>query len=164
MSLQKGEEALERFQDWKNGKSLSYFREIANRERTQLTRTVIMQECQIDRSAIRQNSGIASSLKELEQSLRDQGVLIDPGQPPKNTDGSTALPLREKGQQRSILDAEHLSKLEKIVAAQNAELESLRPLRDENIKLKKKLSQSMERESRYSVLDSVLSETGRLPR
>ena len=164
MSQSRGGEALGRFMAWKETKSLSYFREIANRERTHLARTVIMQECQIDRSAIRQNSGIATSLMELEDWLRVEGVLLAPDVGAAHVSEPQPLPMREKNQQKNLLIAEQLNKLEKIVAAQKAELDDLRPLEIENEKLRKKLAESRERMNHYAAIDSVLNETGRLAR
>lgn len=165
MSQQKGEEAADRFDAWRRSNDLPYFRAIANEQRTALIRTIIMKECGIDRSALRQNSKIKDGLHELENWLREEKVLISTTAPPKkNIDGSSVLPKREKGQMQAAIDAERLSKLEKELAAKNAELDQLRPLKAEILSLKRKLREEVERRIRYEALEAVLHETGRLPR
>lgn len=165
MSKLKGDEAAERFEAWVKNEPLSYFREIANRNRTQLVRTFIMDAVGIDRPALRQNARIQKALVELENQLRDEGVLVglpfivDPAQ-----GKDVPLPLRPPTLTSRNADAERLNRLEKEVAAKDAELVELRPLRYENQRLKQQLRETRDQLRRFGAMDEVLRESGRLPR
>jgi hypothetical protein len=165
VSKAKGDEAADRFEAWVQSQPLSYFREIANRNRTQLTRTVIMDAVGIDRPALRQNGRIQQLLHDLEARLRREGVLV--GTPVHLETGQAGVipaPPRPKGATSVHLDAERLSRLEKEVTAKDAELAELRPLRGENQKLKRLLRELQDQLARFQALESVLRESGRLPR
>jgi hypothetical protein len=82
MSKLKGDEAADRFEAWAKSQPLSYFREVASRNRTQLVRTFIMKAVCIDRSALRQNARIQRALEKLEDRLRDGGR---PCRPPRHS-------------------------------------------------------------------------------
>lgn len=165
MSKLKGDEAADRFDAWANGQPLSYFREIANRNRTQLVRTFIMEAVGIDRPALRQNTRIQRTLADLEERLRVEGVLA--GLPVKTaTEMGEELPLpfRASTSAPNNRDAERLSRLEKEIAAKDAELVELRPLRFENQRLKQLVRELRDQLRRFGAMDEVLRESGRLPR
>lgn len=165
MSKAKGDDAAERFERWASSQPLSYFREIANRNRTQLLRTVIMDAVGIDRPALRQNPRILRSLEGLEERLRHEGVLSGkPVQFVALPGGEQKLPPRLPGQSAAFIDAERLSRLEKEVAAKDAELLELRPLRTENQRLNRRLRELQDDLSQFRSIEAVLRESGRLPR
>ncbi|WNO03172.1 hypothetical protein [Rhodoferax mekongensis] len=165
MSKVKGDEAADRFDAWANSQSLSYFREIANSNRTQLVRASVMEAVRIDRPALRQNARIKQALLDLENRLRDEGVLI--GQPviaEALPPDEGMLPQRPRSTIAKNIDAERLKRLEKEVAAKDAELVALRPLRYEVQDLKEQIRNAHEKLQRFKAMESVLRESGRLPR
>lgn len=165
MSKVKGDEAAERFEAWARAQPLSYFREIANRNRTQLVRTVLMDAVGIDRPALRQNARIQRALIALEARLRDEGVLVGrPVQATGSASATEALPLRPQSNVTAHVDAERLSRLEKEVAAKEAELTELRPLRLEVQRLRRMLQDTQDQLQQFSALEESLRESGRLPR
>lgn len=164
MSKVRGDEAADRFDVWASSQSLSYFREIANRNRTHLVRTAIMEAVGIDRPALRQNARIQRALQDLEERLRSVGVLI--GRPVVATAAadSVALPPRTPNPASGFVDAERLSALERELTAKNAELAELRSLRSENLKLRRVVHELQEELASCNTRQEVLRETGRLPR
>lgn len=166
MSKSKGDEAAARFESWAASQSLSYFREITNRNRTQLVRTAIMAAVGIDRPALRQNTQIQQALESLETRLREEGVLVGKPVDVPNVTGSSlsTLPLRPPASPSSFIDAERLSRLEHALTAKDAELAQLRPLRAENEKLKRMVRELQDQLTRFQSLHDVLCESGRLPR
>jgi hypothetical protein len=105
-----------------------------------LNRGEICRECDFGRSTLQQNPRIKEALRELEEQLRARGVL--PIQTP-----ATVVPLRAKGQLQAATEAERLRKLEAENAGLRAELAELRG-----------------RLKRFEAMESLLAETGRLPR
>ena len=165
MSRVKGDEAADRFEAWVSAQPLSYYREIANRNRTQLVRTFILDAVGIDRPALRQNARIQRALADLEERLRVEGVLV--GRPVAISDtavSTDSLPLRPPSGGLILGDAERLNRLEKAVVAKDAELAELRPLRNENQRLKRQLLAAQEQLRYFGALEEVLRESGRLPR
>ncbi len=140
---QMAEENVERFVAWMTSKSEADYRELATRG--VLSRKEIARECGFAKSALDQNPRIKSALRNLEQSLRDTGVL------PPVLDKSTAAieqpKRRDSGSRRALLDAERLRRLEQ----ENASL------RAENSELKRLLG-------KHAMLREALATTGRLPR
>lgn len=165
MSKARGDEAADRFESWASSQSLSYFREIANRNRTQLVRTSIMDAVGIDRPALRQNARIQRALENLEDRLRSEGVLVGKPVPAIATAaGPVAFPPRLPSAASAFVDAERLSALERELTAKNAELTELRPLRNENLKLRRVVHELQEELASAKARTEVLHETGRLPR
>lgn len=140
---QLAEENVHKFATWVASKTDDDFRNMV--ARGVLSRTEIAAECGFAKSALAQNPRIRDALKSLETSLRERGVLPPVAQADSEAD-TTALAQRVKPT-RSVIDAERLSRLEQ----ENASL------RAENFELKRLLD-------RYSVLQEVLAETGRVPR
>lgn len=126
------------FQAWATSKTDADFREIVAQGR--LNRGEICRECAFGRSALVQNPRIKEALYELEEQLRARGIL--PTQTP-----SAAVPLRAKGQMQAVTEAERLRKLEV-----------------ENAGLRAELSELRRRLKRFEAMESLLAETGRLPR
>lgn len=140
---QKAEENYQAFLAWQASKADDDFRQYASRGI--LRRTEIATECGFAKSALDQNPRIKVALRELEDALRERGVLP----PALNRSPGEAVkpPMREVGGQRAMLDTERLRRLEQ----ENASL------RAENGELKRQLE-------RYAVLHEALSLTGRVPR
>lgn len=141
---QVAEENVQKFATWAASKTDEDFRNMATRG--VLSRTEIAAECGFAKSALAQNPRIRVALKALEASLRERGVLPSAAQPDES---EAAAPNQAPSIKpaRAARDAERLSRLEQ----ENASL------RAENAELKRLLA-------RYSVLQEVLAETGRLPR
>ena len=128
------------FTSWVAGKTDADFRQMVSRG--VLSRKEIAAECGFAKSALDQNPRIKSALAELEQGLRERGVL-----PPlfeKRPDEPAPLRL---GHQKAAAEAERLNRLEQ----ENASM------RAENDELKRRLA-------RYEVLHEALALTGRVPR
>lgn len=126
------------FQAWVVSKSDADFRELVTQGR--LNRGEICRECDFGRSALVQNPRIKEALQALEDRLRASGVLPAPM-------ASETTPLRVKGQLQATTEAERLRKLEA-----------------ENLGLRAELSELRRRLKRFESMESLLSETGRLPR
>jgi len=110
-----------------------------------LSRKEIAAECGFAKSALDQNPRIKAALRELEDLLRERGVL-----PPtvEKTAEEAAKPLmREPGKLRGVLEAERLRRLETDNASLKAEVEELK--------------RALEK---HTILSEALSMTGRLPR
>lgn len=137
------EQSAQAFATWVAGKTDDDFLAMANRG--VLSRKEIATECGFAKSALDQNPRIKTALRELEDSLRQRGVL------PKATEKSpeeAAKPLmREPGKLRASLDAERMRRLETDHAS----------LKAENAELKRALE-------KYTLLGEALALTGRLPR
>lgn len=137
------EQNVQTFAAWVAGKTDADFRQMVSRG--VLSRTEIAKECGFAKSALDQNPRIKAALRELEQRLRDHGVLPpavarDPSEP-------SGPVMREPGQTRTAIEAERLRRLEQENAALRAEIGEL----------KRTLEQ-------FVVLRDALSMTGRLPR
>ena len=137
------EQNLEVFVAWVASKTDDDYRSMASRG--VLSRKEIAIECGFAKSALDQNPRIKSALRELEDALRQRGVLPRPVEVDPNA--AAQLLMREPGKLRASLDSERLRRLEQ----ENASL------RAENTELKRLLEQ-------HSVLQEALALTGRLPR
>jgi hypothetical protein len=135
-----GQVNLAAFNAWKTAKSDDDFRQLVLRG--QLSRKEICAECGFGRSAINQNPGIKAALQELEDGLRERGVL-----PEKAAKADEGMPQRDTGGRKAALNANRL----KAVEEENASL------RAENDQLKSQLQS-------YGLLHEALTETGRIPR
>lgn len=137
------EQSAQAFATWVAGKTDDDFLAMANRG--VLSRKEIATECGFAKSALDQNPRIKTALRELEDSLRQRGIL------PKATEKSpeeAAKPLmREPGKLRAALDVERMRRLE----TDNASLKA------ENAELKRALG-------KHTLLREALAQTGRLPR
>ena len=141
---QLAEENVQKFAAWAGSKTDDDFRSMV--VRGVLSRTEIAAECGFAKSALAQNPRIRDALKGLEAALRKRGVLPPVAQPAE-PEADTPAQVQRVEPARVARDAERLSRLEQ----ENASL------RAENSELKRLLA-------RYSVLQEVLAETGRLPR
>ena len=137
------EQNVKSFASWMASKTDDDFRAMASRG--VLSRKEIATECGFAKSALDQNPRIKAALRDLEDSLRQRGVL------PKATEKSpeeAAKPLmREPGKLRASLEVERMRRLE----TDNASL------RAENAELKRALE-------KHTLLREALALTGRLPR
>lgn len=137
---QKSDENLEIFQSWIASKNDLDFRDLTIRG--QLNRQDIAEECNFSRSVLLQNPRIKEGLLGLEKDLRQRGIL-----PPIADPSDTSPQISPAGQSRSVTEQARLKRLE----AENASLRAeVLKLRADNIK--------------YIVMQSVLLESGRLPR
>ena len=136
-------ENVRKFTVWMAAKTDADFRSMVIRG--VLSRKVISEECRFATSVLTQNPTVCKELAKLETALRERGLLPPVASSAKQEPG--ALPLRQPDPLRHARDAERLSRLEQENAA----------LKAENSELKRLLS-------RYTVLQEVLAETGRLPR
>lgn len=126
---------------WVASKTDNEFREMT--VRGQLSRQEISRECGFARSVFVQNPRVKEVLKTLEAELRGRGVLPSLAEP---ADVDAPLPPQANAN-RGALDQTRLKRLESENASLRAELTKLRS--------------DLER---YRLMDSVLAETGRLPR
>lgn len=137
------EENVRKFVAWAASKTDSEFRSMAIRG--VLSRSEIAKECGFAKSALSQNPRIRESLRDLEDQLRTRGIL------PKAVDVSPEVALQGMPQlgssQGGSRDAERLKRLEQENASLRAELDQVKRLL-----------------ARYTVLQDVLAESGRLPR
>lgn len=139
---QVAEENVQRFTLWAATKSDDEFRGMASRG--VLSRNEIATECGFAKSALGQNPRVKAALKALEDALRERGVL-----PPIAATDETAPPVTNvrSDSPRAAMDAERMKRLE-----------------TENASLKAEVSELKRLLGRYTVLQEVLAETGRLPR
>lgn len=137
------EQNVKTFATWVASKTDDDFRELASRG--VLSRKEIAIECGFAKSALDQNPRIKASLRELEDALRERGVL--PPAVEKSSDDAPKPLVREPGKLRGALDAERLRRLE----TDNASLKA------ENAELKRSLE-------KHAILSEALALTGRLPR
>jgi hypothetical protein len=135
---EKSKENLQAFLLWVSLKSQEDFRQIVHRGG--LNKREIAIECGFARSAVDQNPAIRKALLELEERLRNEGVL-------PNKEELTSVPIRMTSDRKMEMGLERLRQLE----TENA------LLRAEVLELKTKLSS-------FAVLAEVLAETGRVPR
>lgn len=136
---QKSELNVLNFQSWIESMTDSDFKQIVYRG--QLSRSEIAKAICCATSALRQNPRLRESLAELENDLRDRGVL--PQMAESQTDEAKKYNQNEKSQN---LDKKRLTSLEQENVALKAEIELL----------KRKLS-------RFEELNSVLADLGKLP-
>lgn len=140
---QKAQQNLDAFQAWVATQQDDDFKQIAFRG--QLNRIEVAKGVGCGKSALNQNPDIRKHLKQLEDNLRDKGVL------PPLTD--TAKKEADKPKQydntsnRKVLDSKRLSSLEA-----------------ENIELKTKVKELEGKLERFGELSETLSEMGFMPR
>jgi hypothetical protein len=137
------DENVDKFNVWVVGKTDDDFR--AMEFRGVLSRIEIAAECSFAKSVLGQNPRVRKVLKELEDGLRERGVL-----PPLVVQASSHPPeprMRQPEGVGAARDAERLKRLEQDNASLKAEVSELKRLL-----------------SRYEVLQDALAETGRLPR
>ena len=137
------EENVQAFQRWMAGKTDDDYRAMALRG--VLSRKEIAKECGFAKSALAQNPRIKAALRELEERLRERGVL--PKALSKGSVGRQEPRLRDRGAQQTLLDRERLRRLEQENASLRAEVDEL----------KRQLK-------RHAILSEALTMTGRLPR
>lgn len=140
---QKAQDSLNSFEVWKATQTDDDFKQIVFRG--QLNRIEIAKAIGCGKSALTQNPALRNSLKELEDSLRDKGVL-----PPLTEESKIAAadPKRyDNTANRRTFDMERLSYLEV-----------------ENIELKAKIKELEGKLERYSELSESLFELGFMPR
>lgn len=140
---QLAEENVKKFLTWMASKTDEDFRSMVLRG--VLSRTDIAAECGFAKSALSQNPRIRDSLRELEERLRERGVLPKPAA--EAADGPAEPRMRQGEGVGSLRDAERLKRLEQ-----------------ENASLRAELAEVKRALSRYAVLQEALAETGRLPR
>lgn len=134
---------VQAFRRWMAGKSADDFRAMALRG--VLSRTEIAKECGFAKSALDQNPRIKTALRELEDRLRQEGLL--PKALPRRSVQPQEPRLRDRGAQQALLDRERLRRLEQENASLRAEVDEL----------KRQLK-------RHAILSEALTMTGRLPR
>jgi hypothetical protein len=140
---QLAEQNVQSFATWVAGKNDDDFRAMASRG--VLSRKEIAKECGFAKSALDQNPRIKAALRDLEDGLRQRGVL--PPAVQLDPEAEVAPMVREPGKLRSALDAERLRRLEQ-----------------ENAGLKAEVSELKRQLQKHAVLAEALALTGRLPR
>lgn len=140
---QLSDENVAKFVAWIASKTDADFRSLAIRG--VLSRSDITAECGFARSVLTQNPRIRTALRDLEDQLRERGVLPQAAQDAagESTEAAPSSPLGAG----SFRDADRLRRLEQ-----------------ENAALRAELAEVKQRLSRFAVLQDVLAETGRLPR
>jgi len=131
------------FTTWMASKTDEDFRGLASRG--VLSRSEIATECGFAKSALAQNPRVKVALRELEDALRERGVL--PSVIEKISDQETDPPVREPGKLRATLEANRLRRLEVENASLKAEVDELK--------------RSLEK---HAILREALALTSRLPR
>jgi len=137
------EQNVQTFTVWIAGKTDADFRAMVSRG--VLSRKEVAKECGFAKSALDQNPRIKTALRELEDGLRDRGVL--PPLVSRDPDEPSAPLMREPGKVRGALESERLRRLEQENAGLRAEVAELKRA----LKI-------------YGVLSEALAVTGRLPR
>ena len=138
---QRSEENISAFLSWVASKTDSDFRDLA--VRGQLSRQEIARECGFARSVLIQNPRVKEALHTLEGDLRQRDILPAATQSPQHDSPPTPQP----NQARTVADQQRLKRLEAENASLRAEVEQLRSEVDH-----------------YRIMESILAETGRLPR
>lgn len=136
------DESFKAFVSWSTSKTDEDFKEYVNRGI--LKRSEIVSECGFGKSALSQNPNIKKALKELEDGLRERGVLPPLKEASPKPDKA---PLRDRTASQSSRDKQRLNALEQQNAALLAKVKSLEAKLDE-----------------LNVLDEFIQETGRKPR
>jgi hypothetical protein len=154
---QKAEEYVKNFQLWASTQTDADFTRIMSR--SQLNRGEVAKAVGCGKSALTQNPRLRTSLDDLEDCLRDKGVL------PQLTEAAKTNKDKPKKYDqtvnRSIQDNQQKSKLE----VENIELKaSLAELKVENIELKANLAELEKQLKRFDELSETLSEMRMLPR
>lgn len=134
---------VDAFQSWAASMSDDDFRQITFRG--QLNRGEVAKLVGCAKSALRQNPRLSSMLAELENSLRDRGVLPELSEQAKDTAGKPQL--HDQNARKQAQDANRVAKLEQ-----------------ENMELKAKNRALEEQLKRFVELSEVLGQYGVLPR
>ncbi len=139
---QVAEENVQAFATWMASKSDDELRSLVHRG--QLSRKELAIECGFAKSVLDQNPRVKKALSDLEDELRQRGVL-----PPKVEEpaGEPAPLTREPGKLRGAIEAERLRRLE-----------------TENAGLKAEVAELKRALEKYAVLSEALALTCRLPR
>ena len=140
---QKAQQNLEAFEVWRETLTDDEFRQIIFRD--QLNRNEVAKGVGCGKSALNQNPALKNSLKDLEDELRNRGVL------PSLTDSAKRSidkpKVYDNTANRKLLDSKRVSLLEA-----------------ENIELKVKVKELEKRLERFGELSETLSEMGLMPR
>lgn len=138
-----GEKNLRTFLAWAVGKTDDDFRAMATRG--VLSRKEIAKECGFAKSALDQNPRIKAALRELEEGLRQRGLLP----PVTERDPESLQPpvMREPGRLRAAQETERNRRLEQ-----------------ENASLKAEVAELKRALEKHAMLHDALALTGRLPR
>jgi|TARA_R110001592_G_scaffold319321_1_gene596864 uncharacterized protein YjgD (DUF1641 family) len=140
---QKAEEYVRNFQIWASTQTDADFTRIIYRG--QLNRGEVAKAIGCGKSALTQNPQLRTDLHQLEETLREKGVLPSLTQAAK---ANEKIPKEyDQTVNRNILDSQQKSKLEV-----------------ENIELKAKLVELEKKLKRFGELSETLSEMGMLPR
>lgn len=145
MSQEKGERYFEMFKAWEASMSDDDFADIINPSTGKLNRGQIKKLSGVSDEAIKRNAKVKSALDELEERLRDKGIL-----PPLSEAGKKAKTDPKKYDStanRKLLDSKRVSSLEA-----------------ENIELKAKVNELENKLKRFGELNETLSEMGLMPR
>lgn len=138
---QKSDKNVAAFASWIASMSDDDFRQIVFRG--QLNRGEVSKGVNCAKSALRQNPRMATMLKELEDGLRERGVL-----PALSQDADTDKPVKyDQEATKRVMNANSAAKLE-----------------EENLALKAKVKALEEQLSRFTELSDVLGEYGIMPR
>lgn len=140
---QVAQQNVELFVAWAASKTDDDFRAMASRG--VLSRKEVAKECGFAKSALDQNPRIKAALRDLEDALRQRGVL--PPAVQLDPEAEAAPMVREPGKLRAALEAERLRRLEQ-----------------ENAGLKAEVSELKRQLQKHAVLAEALALTGRLPR
>ena len=140
---QLGEQNVQTFVSWAASKTDDDFRAIANRGI--LSRKEIAKECGFAKSALDQNPRIKAALRELEEGLRQRGLLP----PVAERDSESPQPpvMREPGRLRAAQETDRNRRLEQ-----------------ENASLKAEVAELKRALEKHAMLRDALALTGRLPR
>ncbi|MGE6568148.1 VPA1267 family protein [Shewanella vesiculosa] len=139
---QKAQQNLNAFEVWKTTQTDDDFKQIAFRG--QLNRGEVAKAVGCGKSALKQNPALRNSLKELEDNLREKGVLP----PLTDTARKEVNPkLYDNTANRNVLNSKRLSSLEA-----------------ENIELKAQVKELKGKLDRFGELSETLSEMGFMPR
>ena len=137
------EQNVQTFVSWLASKTDDDFRAMASRGL--LSRREIATECGFAKSALDQNPRIKASLRELEDALRERGVL--PPAVEKSANEAAKPLMREPGKLRGALDSERLRRLE-----------------TDNASLKAEVAELKRALEKHTILSEALVLTGRVPR
>ena len=139
---QLGEQNVAVFAAWVASKTDDDFQTMANRG--VLSRKEVAKECGFAKSALDQNPRIKAALRELEDDLRQRGIL--PAAVVRDTDEQQPV-MREPGRLRAAQETERLRRLEQ-----------------ENASLKAEVAELKRALEKHAMLRDALALTGRLPR
>lgn len=135
MTQETGKVYLERFRAWKDSMSADDFRQIVNASRGILNRQQIKKLAGLSDQAIKKNPNIKTELQDLENDLRDSGVL-----PPLTEQGEQEREgpkLYDRSVSQSRIDGTRIAQLE----ASNHELQvKVEELQKENADLRQQLA------------------------